>query len=284
VADLRSLSAFVAVANRGSFTAAAADLGVTQQAVSRAIAKLEEELDVALLTRHARGVHPTAAGASLLNDGERILADLAIALDRARQAADGNSGLLRIAASPALADAELTALIDALRAEVPAAEVSFVEVRPRQIASVLRNDDADVVLARTLPKADDIEVHELGETPALLAVAKSHRLARRRKITLDELAGERLIVWSTRSPFTDLLLGLFDVPITPVTAKILGRAAGSEVATGDGVAIVPQGTTWPGVKLVAIDPPPLLPLRAAVRRWSARPLATRFIALAKQRS
>jgi DNA-binding transcriptional LysR family regulator len=286
VAELRTLKAFLAVAHHGTFTQAADELGLTQQAISRAVASLEAELGVTLLTRHARGARPTAAGASLLHDAQEILADLEIALDRARHAADGSRGLLRIATTPAIVDAELTPLVDAMRADVPAAELSFVEIRPRQIAGALRNDDVDIVLARTLPTADDIEVHELSNTPARLALATDHRLARRRKLRLDELAGERLIVWSTRSPHTDLLLGFFaDVPVTPVTSKVLGRPFGAEVAAGEGVAIVPEGTPpAPGVKLVAIDPPPLLPVRAALRRWSARPLATRFVALAKQHS
>jgi DNA-binding transcriptional LysR family regulator len=287
VADLKALNVFVAVANRGSFTHAAADLGVTQQAVSRAVANLERELGLELLTRHARGVHPTAAGATLLADAQQILADLEIALDRARQAAAGATGLLRLATTPALVDAELVPLVAALREDVPAAELTIVELRPRQIVPALRHGDVDVVLARTLPRADDIEVHDLGQTPARVAVAADHRLARRRKIALSALEGERLLVASARSAYTDIVLGHFaraGVRITAVPARVLGLAFSAEVASGAGVALVPEGTpARPGVKLIAIDPPPQLPLRAAVRRWSTRPLAERFIQTATRR-
>jgi DNA-binding transcriptional LysR family regulator len=286
VTDVKALNVFVAVANRGSFTHAAADLGVTQQAVSRAVAGLERDLGIELLARHSRGVRPTAAGAALLHDAERILADLDIALDRARQAADGKTGLLRIATTPAVIDAELVPIVDALRADVPAVELTFVELRPREIAPALRRGDVDVVLARTLPRADDLEVTALGHTPALVAVASDHRLARRRKITLSDLDGERLLVASARSPYTDLLLGHFaraGVRVTAVPARVLGLAFSAEVAAGAGVALVPRGTHGrAGVKLVAIDPAPPLPLLAAVRRWSARPIATRFLQAAKQ--
>jgi DNA-binding transcriptional LysR family regulator len=285
MAELHALRAFVAVARRGTFTIAADDLGVSQQAVSRAVAGLEAELGVALLERHARGARPTAAGASLLADGERLLADLAVALDRARQAADGSRGLLRIATTPALSDAELTAMVDALRAEVPGAEVSIVQTRPGQIAGALARDEADVVLGRTLPHQDDIAIHPLGQTRARLALPSSHRLAARRRLKLADLAGERLVVWSTRSAFTDLLLGLFaaeGIEITPVPARVVGRIATAEVADGDAVAIVPVGMqAWPGVRYAALEPPIYLPLVAATRRWAARPLALRFIATAR---
>src|SRR4051812_5283175 len=132
--ELPALRAFVAVARRGGFTAAADDLGISQQAVSRAVAGLEAELGVELVERHARGARPTAAGASLQADAERLLADLDIAVERARVAGGGGTGVLRIATTPAITDSEMAALTAPLRREVPAAEISLVHVRPREIS------------------------------------------------------------------------------------------------------------------------------------------------------
>jgi molybdenum-dependent DNA-binding transcriptional regulator ModE len=70
--ELRHLRYFVAVVRNGSFSAAAEQLGRTQQAVSKAIAQLEERLGVRLLDRDARTPRPTAFGELLLERAEEI--------------------------------------------------------------------------------------------------------------------------------------------------------------------------------------------------------------------
>ena len=65
--NLNELNYFVIVARTGSFTRAAAQLGVTQSALSQAIRSLEANLDIRLLTRTTRSVSPTLAGERLLN-------------------------------------------------------------------------------------------------------------------------------------------------------------------------------------------------------------------------
>jgi DNA-binding transcriptional LysR family regulator len=76
VDKLRALQAFVAIADHGSFAAAARDLKVSPQVVTRAIAHLENELDAQLLRRTTRSVRLTARGAAFLTRCRQILADL----------------------------------------------------------------------------------------------------------------------------------------------------------------------------------------------------------------
>src|SRR6478609_8501510 len=75
--DLRQLATLVAVADAGSFTAAAAELHTSQASVSRAIAALERDLGVDLLRRTTRAVSPTASGVAVLERARRVLADVA---------------------------------------------------------------------------------------------------------------------------------------------------------------------------------------------------------------
>lgn len=97
IPETRLLRAFVAVAEERSFTRAAARLHVAQQAVSAQIRQLERELGVELLRRTTRHVEPTAAGEVFLADARAALAHLERAAERARLAAAGDLGDLRVA-------------------------------------------------------------------------------------------------------------------------------------------------------------------------------------------
>jgi len=75
--ELRQLAALLAVADTGSFTAAAAELHLSQASVSRTIAALERDLGVALLRRTTRAVAPTPAGLAVMERAQRVLAEVA---------------------------------------------------------------------------------------------------------------------------------------------------------------------------------------------------------------
>lgn len=76
ILDSRKLLAFATLAQTGSFTLAAADLGLTQSAVSHSIKALETELNVRLVDRRGRAIQLTAVGNRLLDHAQRILTDM----------------------------------------------------------------------------------------------------------------------------------------------------------------------------------------------------------------
>src|SRR5690349_20227562 len=92
MAEIRQLRYFVAVAERGSVSAAAVDLHLSQSALSETLRKLEVELGVELLSRGSRGVTLTAAGEALLEPARAAIAAFETALDAAR----GQTGRLRV--------------------------------------------------------------------------------------------------------------------------------------------------------------------------------------------
>lgn len=110
--ELRDLRAFLAVIRTGSFTAAAAELGYTQSAVSQQVGALEAELGRPLL--HRRPVHPTEAGAHLAEHASRILLRLDVARSEIEQL-DHDDLYLRVTATP-LAARGLGAALRAVRA------------------------------------------------------------------------------------------------------------------------------------------------------------------------
>lgn len=96
--NLRDLNAFVAVAAEGSFTRAAARLGVSQSALSQTVRNLEERLGIRLLNRTTRSVSPTEAGDRLLAQVTPALAQITAGLDQVLNMRDDPSGSLRLSA------------------------------------------------------------------------------------------------------------------------------------------------------------------------------------------
>ena len=95
--ELRQLRTFAAVAERRSFTRAADDLHIAQQAVSQQIKALERSLGVTLLRRNSRRVELTAEGAVFLAECRRVLGAADRAARRVKAAAQGEAGTLRLA-------------------------------------------------------------------------------------------------------------------------------------------------------------------------------------------
>ena len=127
-ADLRQMRYFVAVAEHGSFTRAADELHVAQQAVSQQIRSLEATLGVTLLRRNSRQVELTAAGTVFLADARRVLAAADRAVRRVQAAARGEAGTLRLVYTLATAYVTTPALLDALSDRHADLKVSAREV------------------------------------------------------------------------------------------------------------------------------------------------------------
>jgi DNA-binding transcriptional LysR family regulator len=271
VPELRRLRTFVAVAEELNFTRAAARLHLAQQAVSKSVRRLEEELGVELLERTTREVHLTPAGAALLDAGRPALAAADAAFARAREVGRGTTGTVRVGVSPALGPADRDAVVAALRRDAPALAVSVREVRPGEVPAALRDRAVDLVVSRTSSDAPEVDSAALRPTRAALYVPAAHPLAREQAVALARLDGERVLVWNPPgTAFTDLLLGALraaGAAVEPVEARITGTHRMTEVAERRVVALLPEG--WPaddGVAEVALADALTLPL---VVQWPA---------------
>lgn len=244
--ELRHLRVFAAVAEELSFTRAAERLHLAQQAVSRTVKQLEDELGVPLLERTTREVRLTAAGVSLLESGRAVVAGADDAFARAQTVGRGLAGTVFVGVSPSIALPERHEVARILRHGAPDLSVSFHEVRPSEIAAVLRDRSVDLVLVRTFAGAPGVESAALRPTPVELVAAPGHRLALDRPIALRELDGARLMTWSRPgTPYTDLLLrrlAAAGADVVPVESRVTGGGGAPELAAEDAVAIVPIGT------------------------------------------
>jgi DNA-binding transcriptional LysR family regulator len=271
VPDLRQLRAFVAVAEELNFTRAAERLHLAQQAVSKSVRQLEDELGVELLERTTREVRLTPAGAALLDSGRDALAAAEAAFARARDAGLGLSGTVRVGISPAVGPVVHEEVVRVLRAGAPELRVSAVEVRPGDIARLLRERELDLVMARVSVDAPEVDSAPLRPTPAVLSVPEGHRLAGAESAAMADLDGERLLIWSNPgTPFTDMLLARVHAAgarVEPVVARVTGGLAMTELPDTGAVALMPAGTPpTAGVAQVPLSDAVTLPL---VVLWAA---------------
>ena len=191
------------VARRGSFSAAADALDYTQSAISQQIAALERETGMTLLQRHPRGVSLTAAGQTLVGHAEGILARLESAEAALGAIAGLRGGRLRMASFPTAGATLMPLAIASFRARHPDVELTLAEGEPEQIEPRLRAGEIDLALLfefGAAAGADELTRVELLEDPLYLALPREHRLAKRRKLRLEDLREEAWVQTSSASP------------------------------------------------------------------------------------
>jgi len=184
--ELRELRYFVAVAEELHFGKAAERLEMAQPPLSRAIARLERQLGVALLERTSRRVTLTEAGAVLLSEARTLLSAAAAAERRTREAADKQPRLVLAVKSGTVSEL-LAKLLDAYRAEPGAATVDLLLCEAHQHRKLLQNGQADVALLH-LPfdSAAGLDTEILYTEGQVAVLPASHRLADRSQIRLAE--------------------------------------------------------------------------------------------------
>jgi DNA-binding transcriptional LysR family regulator len=245
--SVQRLRVFREVLGQGSFSEAASALNYTQSAVSQAIARLEAEAGVPLIERDRRGVRPTSAGERLNEHAGRILTQLDAAEAELGAIAGIEGGELRMASFPTAGATLMPLAIAAFRSGYPAVALSLVEGEPEELTPRLRDGEFDLGLIFEFEGTGELgpglRATPLFEDPMKLALPKGHRLARKERVTLDDLAEEAWVQTSEASACARHVVRIC-------------RAAGFEprvsfesddyltvqglVAAGVGVALIPQ--------------------------------------------
>jgi DNA-binding transcriptional LysR family regulator len=197
---LRELDVFIAVAQRGSMARAAADLGITQPAVSEMMGNLEQALAVRLLDRSSRGVTPTIYGQVLLRGGRAAMDDLRQSIQEMRFLADPTAGDVRVGCPETVAML-LPPIVKRLSKTHPRVLVHVSDVvAPTLDVPQLRDRSLDLALVRfggspqQHPFADDLKVEILFNDELVIVAGKSSRWARDRKINLEKLVDAQWIL------------------------------------------------------------------------------------------
>jgi DNA-binding transcriptional LysR family regulator len=246
--DVRRLAYFIAVAETLHFRKAAERLRIAQPALSQQIRRLEEDLGCELLKRDRRRVELTPAGQALLETGRRALVQMHHAEEAARRTAANQLSLLRIGFVNPAAFAVVPFVLQRLRTEHP--EV-FVVVREGATAPLLeevRLGQLDIAFVRGPVNAPGVRIDVLRREPLIAVLPSTHRLARRRRVALPELANEPFIGFRREAApsLHDAITGMcMDAGFAPSFAFEGGEwyTIVSLVAAGIGVAILPETIT-----------------------------------------
>ncbi|MBL8645600.1 MAG: LysR family transcriptional regulator [Rhodospirillaceae bacterium] len=189
--DQRKLEHFLAVIEHGQFNLAAAANGVSQQAISKAIAKLETELDVKLFERNALGATPTIYAKALEGRAQSILAETRLATAELNALSGAVLGTLNIGVGLAAARRIVPKAIHAFRAQRPGIGISATVEPATTLYGKLLRGELDLVIS---PLPDGASVDPQIETTPLFTdtdrpmVGGKHPLAVAKRVTMADLA------------------------------------------------------------------------------------------------
>lgn len=262
--DLRGLECFLAVADEGSISRAAAALHMTQPPLTVRLQALERELGVGLLIRHGRGVDLTAAGRLLAERSRRLLAELAATMDMVRAVGTGTRGTLHVAVGHTVSPRLLPRLTDSATLG-PDLDLVIGEVSDVDVVDRVHRRDAHAGLLHLPPvdpgrvrhvhgRARGLEVAVVAREPLVAVLPEDHPAAAEERVDLASLPGPRVVLADAAGEgFAAHVRAAWSATATDAGAR---REAGSVmhalalVEAGAGVTLLPAqyvALTWKGL-------------------------------------
>ena len=247
--ELKHVSAFVAVADAGTVSLAARHLHISQPALSRQISDLEQALGVRLFDRIARRLVLTRDGEELLGRSRRLLGDVASIRERAQSLSGGTGGVLKLGATPQFIEAALPQVLTRYRRARPDVDVRIVEDGAENLIPRVRHGEIQLAIGAGMRRVDGLASRALYPFRVVAVMAKRHRLASRRRLSVSDLASEPVLLLTTAFQARALLDEACVAANTQLQVSLESRSPHSILAlavAGHGIGIVPSG--------VAIDP------------------------------
>jgi DNA-binding transcriptional LysR family regulator len=180
--DLHTVRIIRAIADHGSITAAAAQLGFSQPALSQHLRRAERRLGVPLLLRTGRGVQLTEPGRVIARHSTIVLAALTAAQDELGHLADRTTGTVRMAGFPSASSTIVPAMMAQLNAQHPGLELIYTEAEPPESLAMLAEGSIDLALTFSFPGDPDdphqglvaMSVMELFSDPTVLVLPSEY--------------------------------------------------------------------------------------------------------------
>jgi DNA-binding transcriptional LysR family regulator len=192
--ELQQLEYFRVVARTQHVTQAAEELAITQPALSRAMARLERDLGVALFDHRGRSVKLNRYGQAFLRHVERALAAIEEGRRELVDLADRDAGVIAFGFAHALGTRVVPDLIASFRQQHPRARFQLLQNASHIILAELEAGDVDIALVSPVPPTSErIESIELASEELFLVVPHDHRFAKRRSVRLSELRDDTFV-------------------------------------------------------------------------------------------
>jgi DNA-binding transcriptional LysR family regulator len=282
--NLRHLRTFVLIADAGGIAHASNRLHLSSPAASRQLLALEAEFNVRLFDRVGRRLHLTSQGKDLLERSRLLLAEADSLGERARALKGGSAGLLRIGAPPQVIEVLFAPFAARYRHRHPGVDIHLVEDASGNLPTRLEHGDIDV--AEMAANDERFQSRLLFPIHALVVLPHAHRLARRAKVDIIDLAGEPMALPCREFPMRGWIDAAFDA--ANVRPKLLLESAVPHTlvavaAANFAIAVVQSNVPihHKGVRTI-----PLVVRGASIGIWSAiawhprrflPPYAQRFI-------
>ncbi|MBP0594090.1 LysR family transcriptional regulator [Paraburkholderia sp. LEh10] len=245
--EFRHLKYFVTVAEERHFTRAAERLGMAQPPISQQVHKLEHEVGAQLFRRLTRGVELTDAGRVLYEDARKVLDLVEQARCRVQSAARGQTGSIRVGlASSVVFHPVIPEIVRVYRESHPKVTISPSETNISALVDDLIEKRIDVAIIRqTSLVSDRVKLTPLLDERMLVVLPPQHRLADSTRISLADVAHERLILFPRSiAPvlYDDVISACQRAGFSPHLGQESTQVASavSMVAAGFGVTVVPH--------------------------------------------
>ncbi|HEX7777517.1 MAG TPA: LysR substrate-binding domain-containing protein [Parvibaculum sp.] len=294
---LEQLRIFVAVAEREHVTRAAGALGLTQSAVSSAIAALEARHDTRLFDRVGRRIELTAAGREFLVEARAVLARAHTAEMVLGDLGTLARGTLNVQASQTIASYWLPARLVRFRKAYPKIEIRLAAGNTETVSRAVLEGAADLGFVEGAIKDPSLAAVEVGSDRLVLVVGAGHPLANRRRIGVPELTGVAWVVREAGSGTRSEMEAALTALKVPIHAREIAlelpsneavRAAAEEGAGIAGMSelVAAQGLQTGTLKRLDVEMPsrPFLALRHKERRLSKAAGALFALCLPRQKS
>ncbi|HEX4510708.1 MAG TPA: LysR substrate-binding domain-containing protein [Burkholderiaceae bacterium] len=288
--ELRHLRYFVAVAEDLHFTRAAERLHMAQPPLSQQIRALEAHLGVMLFARNRRTVTLTESGAALLPKARAMLAAVLALPEELQRVERGETGVLRIGFTSTLPLTRvLREVVSDHRRTSPEVSLRLLEMHTARQFEALRRAELDVGFVRYNERAPDgLALKVLRRDPLRLVVPVTHRLARRRTVSIADCRDEAFIGFPNSAgtgsgPLLERLCA--QAGFEPRIAQEAGEATTQIglVAVGLGLAVLPaplEAVRMEGVRYIPLkDPGAMLVMSAATRANESSERVLRFLRL-----
>lgn len=236
--DLRSIRYFVQIADCGSITRAAADLGVAQPALTRHMQGMEAELGLQLLVRLPRGVRLTGAGRQFLDHCRRALRELERAREELRADAGSPRGQVILGVSPTLGPLLVPGVVERVRRQCPQVALKIVEHFSTLLFDGLLTGRIDVALLTNPSATRALRLSPLISEPIVVLAAVGAKDGRR-FYTLAELSRTPVIVTEAIRTIVDDQIGRYGARLNVEYEVNAVEAIGRLLLRGVGPAVMP---------------------------------------------
>ena len=250
--EIRDLKYLAAAASAGNFGRAAKSLGVETSTISRHIARLEDELGLALFERAKSGVHLTAGGQALMGNVNRALAEFDAVVRSAGQTGSGHVGQIRLGVRLPPVGEPLFSLMAGWRARHPNVALTISELNEPAMAKALEQRRLDVGLMTSFTPAGSATSMPLSVERLPAALPHDHALAARESVDWADLRDENILIqeWDDSQATRELYASLLGQSVRFSAHPASKQSVFGLVAAGFGVTLATAsqaGVTVPGV-------------------------------------